>query len=463
MPNNGYEFRAHRLFILAVDLCLVFLAYVAAFYLRYHSFPERNWDSFLSLSPWILLIALFFLSVYELYAPFRRSMWDMISKVLVSVTFMSLVTMAASFLFREFALPRSVILIAYVLIILFLIAWKTILISLSARRRSGKVLLIGEEEAKKMITQIKHPLFKAEATKVKHVHPNTSIERINHLIRHVDYVVLCPDVPREKNSEIIYEAIKYDKIVYVIPTLYELLMSRSSITSIDDTMVMSVRPFGLTLDQQVIKRAFDIGVSFFLCILLLPLFLLIGLCIKLEDPKGSIIYKQKRVGKDNKTFTIYKFRSMVEGAENQTGPVLASEDDDRITRVGKWMRAMRIDELPQLFNVLKGDMSLVGPRPERPFFIKQLSKQYQNYHYRSTVKPGITGYAQIMGKYSTDVEDKLRYDLYYIRSYSFWLDLVIILRTFIVLLDKTRAEGTQDERDKRKKKSRKSKDIFLGA
>lgn len=440
------------------------MAYISAFYLRYHAFPERNWDSFVSLLPWILLIALFFLSVYELYSVHRKSMWDMISKVLVSVTFTSLLTMAASFLFREFALPRSVILIAYVLTILFLVAWKTILIHFSARKGTGKVLLVGEEDdAKKVIAQIKHPIFKADSTKVKHVHPNTSIERINHLIHQVDYVILCPNIPKEKNSEIIYQAIKYDKIVYVIPSLYELLMSRSIITSIDDTMVMSVRPFGLTLDQQVIKRAFDMAVSFILCIVLLPLFLLIGLCIKLEDPKGSIIYKQKRVGKDNKVFTIYKFRSMVEGAENKTGPVLASEDDDRITKVGKWMRVMRIDELPQLFNVLKGDMSLVGPRPERPFFIKQLSKQYQNYHYRSTVKPGITGYAQIMGKYSTDVEDKLRYDLYYIRSYSFWLDLVIILRTFIVLLDKTRAEGTQDESDKRKKKSLKSKDIFLDA
>ncbi|BAB07369.1 teichuronic acid biosynthesis (glycosyltransferase) [Halalkalibacterium halodurans C-125] len=185
-------------------------------------------------------------------------------------------------------------------------------------------------------------------------------------------------------------------------------------------------------------------------------FLLVAILIKLEDPKGSIIYKQERLGKDNKPFMIYKFRSMVEGAEKKTGPVLATQNDDRITKVGKFIRATRLDELPQLFNVLKGDMSLVGPRPERSFFIEQLSKEHLDYAYRNTVQPGITGYAQIMGKYSTEAEDKLRFDLYYIRNYTFWLDIVIMLKTFTVLLDKTKAEGTDSK--KKWKRASKNKD-----
>jgi lipopolysaccharide/colanic/teichoic acid biosynthesis glycosyltransferase len=138
---------------------------------------------------------------------------------------------------------------------------------------------------------------------------------------------------------------------------------------------------------------------------------------------------------------IYKFRSMVMNAEALTGPTLAEQNDNRITKTGKFLRATRIDELPQLINVLAGHMSIIGPRPEREFFIQQFTKSNKSYQYRNTVKPGITGYAQIMGKYTTDVENKLRFDLYYIRNYSFWMDLVILLRTINVVLDKTKAEG----------------------
>ncbi|MCD8501163.1 MAG: sugar transferase [Bacillaceae bacterium] len=236
-----------------------------------------------------------------------------------------------------------------------------------------------------------------------------------------------------------------NKIVYVIPSLYELLLQRASVTPLDDTLVLSVKPFGLTWDQVLFKRLFDFVVSLAAVVIVSPIMLLTAIIVKLEDPKGSVIYKQERLGKDNKPFMIYKFRSMIEGAENKTGPTLAIENDSRITKVGKFMRSTRLDELPQLLNVLKGDMSLVGPRPERDFFVQQLTKEHDDYCYRNKVQPGITGYAQIMGKYSTEAQDKLRFDLYYIRSYTFWLDIVILLKTFIVLLDKTKAEGTSAE------------------
>ncbi|GGK33339.1 sugar transferase [Caldalkalibacillus thermarum] len=455
------EMRNHKFIIIVIDLLLILAAYVGAFYVRYNGFPARNWESFVSLLPWILLIGLFFISVYELYSLHRKSVWDVVSSVIVAVTFMAFLTMAASFLFREFALPRSIILMATVFTIILFIVWKIVYLRFFNKHSAGQVLVVGDnEETQKIASQLKHPLFKG--TKIKHVQSNTELEKIDELMHKVDFVVLCPNISKEKKSAIIYQAIKLDKVVYVIPSLYELLMSRSTITSFDDTMVMAVRPFGLTWDEKLIKRAFDLVVSGTALILLAPLFILISLLIKLDDPKGRIIYKQKRLGLNNKEFTIYKFRTMIEGAEKLTGPVLATENDPRITRIGHFLRKTRLDELPQLFNVFKGDMSIVGPRPEREFFIKQLTKKYATYQYRSTVKPGITGYAQIMGKYSTDAEDKLRYDLYYIRNYSFWLDLIIILRTFIVLLDKTKAEGTQ-ERLELKKKSAKSDDIYLNA
>jgi exopolysaccharide biosynthesis polyprenyl glycosylphosphotransferase len=430
----------HKWIILLFDLLYICGAYVLAFFIRYGGFPERNWESFLALLPWILLIGLFFLSIYELYQLERKTVWDIVTGVLVAVIFMAFITMAFSFLFREFALPRSIIVIASLFQIVFLIVWKVSLKKMKLYRRSGTALLIGEEvETNKVIAQIKGTWLKG--TKIKHAQPNTNMDKLDELLRQVDYVFVCPALSKEKKSSIIYHAMKAGKSVYVIPTLYELLLTRSTITSVDDTMLMSVQPFGLAWDQQIIKRLFDIVCSFSLLLLLSPLLLCVALAVKLEDPRGRIIYKQERLGLNNEPFMILKFRSMIEGAENGTGPVLAAKDDQRITKVGKLLRLLRLDELPQLFNVLKGDMSIVGPRPERPYFIRQIRKQNANYIYRNKVKPGITGYAQIMGKYSTDVEDKLRYDLYYIRNYTFWLDLIILLRTFIVLLDKTKAEG----------------------
>jgi exopolysaccharide biosynthesis polyprenyl glycosylphosphotransferase len=436
--------RSFRMLVMMVDLVLIFLAYVLAFILRYDIIPKRNWHSFLALSPWILLISLFFLSVYDLFSLNRKSSWDIISSILVAVTFTAFITMSASFIFREFALPRTVIMIAYFLSILLLTGWKISFKKWNQKAEKGHVLLIGDiTETERLMVQIKSPLLRG--TKVKHIQPNTPVERIYQMINQVDYVMISPNMMQEKKSKIIYHSMKNGKIVYVIPTLYDLLLSKSIITSLDDTMVMAVKPFGLSLDQQIIKRLFDIIVSSLMLIIIMPVLLVTALLIKLEDPKGSILYKQKRIGKDNKEFTIYKFRSMIEGAENLTGPVLAEKNDHRITRVGRFIRLTRIDELPQLYNVLRGDMSIVGPRPEREFFIQKFAKELKSYHYRNTVKPGITGYAQIMGKYTTDVQDKLMYDLYYIRNYSLWLDIVILLRTVIVLMDKTKAEGRKSK------------------
>ena len=161
------------------------------------------------------------------------------------------------------------------------------------------------------------------------------------------------------------------------------------------------------------------------------------------DSKGPVLYSQERVGLYGKTFFVHKFRSMKQDAEDQCGPVLAAEGDPRITKFGRCMRATRLDELPQLFNVLKGEMSIVGPRPERPFFVKQFIAQKPEYDYRHNVKPGITGLAQIAGKYNTSAYDKLIYDLLYIQDFSVKTDLMIMLQTFKVLLTLISTEGVQ--------------------
>lgn len=448
MSELGGGPRSQKVLVLGIDLIIVYLSYILAFYIRYAEIPERNWESFLSLSPWILLISVFFFSIYEVFQLSRKSLGDLISSAIVAITFVAFLTMAGSYLFREFALPRSVILIASIISILLMTLWKYLFIKLNQQFKKTSVLIIGDsQETSKLISQIGHPLF--NGTEVKTIHSNTDINRLFSIIHKVDYIFVCSNLAKEKKSDIIYYAVKNGKVIYVIPTLYELLMVKSHITSVDDTMVMAVKPFGLTWEQKFIKRAFDIIVSIIILIASSPIFLLVSIFIKFENPKGSIFYKQKRIGKGNEEFTILKFRSMIENAESISGPVLASRDDTRVTKVGKLIRATRLDELPQLINVIKGDMSLVGPRPEREYFINTYKKLHESYEYRNTVRPGITGYAQIMGRYSTDVKDKLTYDLYYIRSYHFWLDIVILLRTIIVLFNKSKADGKdiKDEKE----------------
>ena len=198
----------------------------------------------------------------------------------------------------------------------------------------------------------------------------------------------------------------------------------------------------LTAEQRVLKRILDIAVAVTALIILSPVILITAVMIKL-DSKGPVLYSQERVGLYGKTFFVHKFRSMKQDAEAKCGPVLAAEGDPRITKFGRFMRATRLDELPQLFNVLKGEMSIVGPRPERPFFVKQFIAQKLEYDYRHNVKPGITGLAQIAGKYNTSAYDKMIYDLLYIQDVSVKTDLMIMLQTFKVLLTKSSTEGVK--------------------
>ncbi|MCB2190696.1 MAG: TIGR03013 family PEP-CTERM/XrtA system glycosyltransferase [Deltaproteobacteria bacterium] len=184
------------------------------------------------------------------------------------------------------------------------------------------------------------------------------------------------------------------------------------------------------------KRAMDVSISLFGLILSLPLSLLVALAIKI-DSKGPVIYSQERTGQHGKAFKVLKFRSMVSDAEKQSGPVWAEEDDPRITRVGRCIRKLRLDEIPQMYNVLKGEMSFVGPRPERPNFVRQLSKELPYYQERLKAKPGITGWAQICYPYGSSVNaalEKLNYDLYYIKHSSISMDMTILLQTIKIII-----------------------------
>ena len=207
---------------------------------------------------------------------------------------------------------------------------------------------------------------------------------------------------------------------------------------------LEISNFEINPEEAVLKRAFDLIVSVALLIVTSPIMLITAILIKLDSP-GPIFYKQERITKGGRHFNILKFRSMSATAERESGPVLATKDDARITRVGRFIRSTRIDELPQLINVLKGDMSLVGPRPERPFFVKQYAEQNPYYTLRHNVQAGITGYAQVYGKYSSDFNRKLNFDLLYIKNYSLAFDFKLLFRTTKILFDKVSSRGFEEE------------------
>ena len=210
-----------------------------------------------------------------------------------------------------------------------------------------------------------------------------------------------------------------------------------------DTPLFLTRSNPLSLEQLAVKRAFDLLLCILLLIPSMPFMLLTALAIKLYD-RGPVLYKQVRCTTNGKEFNIYKFRSMIVDAEKDGVARLATKSDSRITPVGKFIRATRLDELPQLFNILMGDMSFVGPRPERPSIIEKYKKDISEFVYRTKVKAGLTGYAQIFGKYNTTPYDKLKLDTYYIEHYSFWLDLKLLIQTVKIVFTPEATEGVEE-------------------
>ncbi len=233
--------------------------------------------------------------------------------------------------------------------------------------------------------------------------------------------------------------------VYLPPRISDIIIRGATEIEQFDSPLVVCRNCSLTAMQLWLKRAFDIVISLTGIVVSSPILLIIAAAIKLYDG-GPVIFKQKRVTIDEKVFDIYKFRSMVVDAEKNDMVIPATDDDPRITPVGRIIRKVRFDELPQLFNILKGDMSVVGPRPERVEHHKAYTEQIPEFHFRTKVKAGLTGYAQVMGKYNTSPYDKLLLDLEYIQQFSFFLDFRIILLTVKVLFMKESTEGFKDNR-----------------
>lgn len=280
---------------------------------------------------------------------------------------------------------------------------------------------------------------------------STDFANIKRQIDKYEAVLIC-GVDKNLQKQILSYCYTHEKRSYLLPDITDIIISNSYNIQISDTPVLMSRNRGLTLEQKIIKRFLDIVISIIGIVITSPIMLVCAVAIKLDDG-GPILFKQNRITINGKIFNVYKFRSMIVEADKD-GARKAVTDDDRITRVGKIIRACRMDELPQLFNILRGDMSLVGPRPERIENVYEYAKKYPEFELRHRVKAGLTGFAQLYGKYNTTPEDKLHMDLIYIETYSLLLDIKLLILTFKILFMRESTEGFTEKANENVKPSK---------
>jgi len=427
----------YKIAIVLVDLALIHVAYILAFLVRYNwTLPAYNFEPYVASAPFITVVAFIYFDVFGLLKFYRRSLQETAVTLLKSIFLLSVTTVTITYYLRGFSFPRLILIIAPVFQFILLLVWKGIV--LSVRRKFSpdlKLMVIGERnELKTIIEKVEHTLNSANL----HIHcviPSDEIGKAFKRLKDVDEVFISDNVSDEDKMKVITECLAQKKVVYIVPRLFEISLSHARMVQFEDMPAFMVDRLGLTVEQRFFKRLFDVVLSFLGIIVTSPLMIIIAILIR-STSKGPAIYKQTRITVGNREFKMLKFRTMYDNAEEKTGPVLSSDNDPRVTKVGRVLRNLRLDELPQLFNVLKGDMSFVGPRPERPFFVEQYSRDIPEYTHRYLVKAGMTGYAQIYGKYDTSAVDKLKYDLLYIRDYSLMLDIKLILQTLKVLLGK---------------------------
>ena len=270
--------------------------------------------------------------------------------------------------------------------------------------------------------------------------------------------VILNDVPAGMRNDILKFCYRYRIRTYVAPKLTDVMVRGAKNITLFDTPLLLVKGTGLTPAQRIAKRAMDIVLGSVALVVASPFMAAAAIAIKLEDG-GPVFFKQKRMTRNGREFDILKFRSMIVDAEKYSGAVLAAGDDPRITKVGKFIRATRIDELPQIINIVKGDMSIVGPRPERKVIADEYCKELPEFAYRLKVRGGLTGYAQIYGKYNTSAYDKLRLDLMYIENYSLLLDIKLIILTLRIIFSKDSTEGIDVAKENQKKAEELLKEI----
>src|SRR5271165_4678584 len=440
--SRPVRFVLYKPIVLALDVLLVNAGFLLAFYIQWGRLATRpkNVLAYEHLAILISVITVISFHLLDLYRDWlRRSLRHVVYSIIIAVTMTLMTTMALGFWSRQFAFPRSVLVLASVIQI-FLVPAYRIQMRRLYRRWFGnrRTLVVVESPEAGLLVAEKFQDQSRGLYAIKNSVTRRELQPPYPELDQAETVVLSQGV--NDKSDIILHCFRQKKEVLVVPNLCELTVFGAEAREVDDLLMFGIRPHHLNPAEELLKRTMDLLGSLTLLLLSSPVLLLVAAVVPLTS-KGPALFRQERVGVNGKAFRILKFRTMVANAEQYSGPVLASESDPRITGLGRFLRALRIDELPQLFNVLKGDMSLVGPRPERAFFVEQFEREFPAYELRHAVKPGLTGLAQVVGRYSTTVERKLHFDLLYIYNYSLLLDLKILLQTIRVVLQREQASG----------------------
>ncbi len=436
------------------------LAYLVAFVLRVVvPFPwtqgylppfrfaevDHHWIEMLAAQ----LAVLYFLGLYETRAVMRPRPY--LAALVAAAVLQALVLIAVYFFRQDLVFPRSIFVVFAAVNAAFLIAWRLACSALLGGYPRRRVLVVGTNAAAaEVIGAIQGQQWLGlEVVGIAAGSPNgtrqLALEGVPVLGRREELPALCD---RHAIDEVIIasDPTWQDELldafsrapgmrfrVSVVPSPFEILIGRRETLRLHDIPLIEVLEDVPGGAGTVTKRLFDVALAGVLLVVTAPIMLLVAIAVRLSSP-GPVIFRQRRVGRGGKRFTIHKFRTMREDAEVGTGPVLATEGDPRVTWLGRVLRATRLDELPQLWNVLRGDMSFVGPRPERQEFVDIYQREIHGYAERFKVRPGLTGYAQVNGEYHTSAPTKLKYDLAYIHNRSLWLDLRILSETMKVML-----------------------------
>ncbi len=398
-------------------------------------------------------LSLYFNDLYEFKA--TDSVIDLASRLIQAIGVTSIVLAIIYFLWPALVIGRWIFFISLVLLLLFLVSWR-FLYSLVIRRQlfAEKVIVLGTGAlARDMLRELRNR--RDISYDIRYTldcnNGEKDFQEFEGIPIRSGFDNLCDLAEAEEVSSIIvaldqkrgvmpYKELLNCKVrgINIIDgeSFYERVAGKLLVEKISPSWFIFSDGFVKSRISRITKRSIGLLFSAILLILSSPLILMVAVAIKLESP-GPVLFSQERVGEYGEIFTLHKFRSMKANAEKESGPVWATEDDPRVTRVGKIIRKLRIDELPQLWNVFIGSMSFVGPRPERQYFVEKLKKTIPYYNERFSVKPGVTGWAQIKYPYGATEEDaleKLRYDLYYIKNMSFAFDLMVIFHTVKIVL-----------------------------
>lgn len=437
----------HSFFQFLDALCILFALYIIG---EVALPPEYNvLIDYTGASTFTTFFFLLFFYVLDAYSIGEEDIKDSFARVGVAVVLGVISTGFTFYSFESYRFERDAFLLLFILCTLFCIGWRLVYYRFGQRFIAHpRVVLVGVDRAGRVRKLLNEGLPTAEILGYVgegDVDPDAgpclgpayepvAIARRNN----ATLMVMLPDAPIDEDiaRDLVNAKLRGLQVVD-IRTLYEHVAERIPVDQIRDEWLLMEDGFNLNVQGSVrrLKRVLDVLTSTALLVLTAPLMLIAAIAIRIESP-GPVIYSQKRVGLNEQEFTVYKFRSMTVDAEKH-GAQWATKGDARVTKVGKFIRKVRIDELPQLWNVLIGDMSLIGPRPERMEFVRQLEQVIPYYYVRHTVKPGVTGWAQVCYPYGASVDDaryKLEYDLYYIKNMSPLLDIKIVLKTIGVIL-----------------------------